>query len=95
MNEGDIEHKTGNVPNAKIIMTAPSVETTGDVFVMGGTEGISAQLASLKDRLQTAKDEITNIRSGIASLLSAEIDPQVGTQDDGACENSTKLSGVI
>ena len=79
MNEGDIELKTGNVPNARIIMTAPSVQTTGDVFVKGGTEGISAKLASLKNRLQTAEEEITTIKTEMASLLSTETDPQVGT----------------
>jgi len=79
LNEGDIELSTGNTPNAKVIMTAPSVETTGDVFVKGNAEGISAQLASLKTRLQSAEDEITTIKTEIASLLSSETDPQVGT----------------
>ena len=68
LNEGDIELNTGNIPNAKVIMTAPSVETTGDVFVKGSAEGISAQLASLKSRLQSAEDEITTIKTEIASL---------------------------
>ena len=83
LNEGDIELNTGNIPNAKVIMTAPSVETTGEIFVKGSAEGISAQLTSLKTRLQSAQDEITTIKTEIASLLSAETDPQVGTVTDG------------
>ncbi len=60
-------------------MTVPSVQTTGDIFVKGGTEGISAKLASLKIRLQTSEDEIATIKTEMASLLSTETDPQVGT----------------
>jgi|TARA_B110000240_G_scaffold94502_1_gene107163 hypothetical protein len=32
LNEGDIELNTGNIPNAKVIITAASVETTGEVL---------------------------------------------------------------
>jgi len=89
LNEGDIELKTGNVPNAKILMTAPSVQTTGDVFVKGGTEGISAQLASLKTRLQTAEDEITTIKTEIASL-----DATNGYVDVGQIRFTDKNIGI-
>ena len=79
MNEGDIELNTGSAINAKVIITANRMETSGDVFINGNSESLSSLLANLTMRLQTAQDEITTIKSEIQNLLSAETDPQVGT----------------
>jgi len=79
VNEGDIELNTGSAINAKVIITAHRMETSGDVFINGNSDSVSSLLANLTMRLQTAQDEITTIKSEIQNLLSSETDPQVGT----------------
>jgi hypothetical protein len=90
VNEGDIELNTGSAINAKVIITANRMETSGDVFINGNSDSVSSLLANLTMRLQTAQDEITTIKSEIQNLLSAETDPQVGTvTEDKWCVGSS------
>ena len=39
-NDGDVELSTRSVDNAKVVVTAERMETTGEIFIKGDEEGV-------------------------------------------------------
>jgi len=67
-----------NATDAELKKT--DITLSGRIDALNTTDSdLKTRLDALKSRVQSAEDEITTIKSEIASLLSAETDPQVGT----------------
>ena len=70
LHDGDIELNTGNGTNPRIVLKADRVESHGDVFLGGMSEGVAAQLTSLTARLEEEAARVAEVRHG-------HIDPHV------------------
>jgi len=94
LNDGDIELNTGNGDNPRILLKADRVESSGDVFVQGNSDGLASQLASLTHRLDEVisennqatanfNAEVADIKRNISHLLQLSGETAVGTVENG------------